>query len=376
MLVLFIISLITGLSYLFLILFFLKGWNNTDIIQNSENQGTAKVSVIIAVRDEAINIPGLTRALIMQDYSKDLLEIIFVDDHSTDSTKEIIQLCMKGESHYSIVDSRGKGKKEALITGYQAADGDLIITTDADCIFGQKWISTIVYFYEKYDPEFIIGPVILDEGPGIFQDLQALEFLSLTGTSGGSAGIGKPVLCNGANLAFNRKIIVPDHHTMNPQFASGDDIFLLHKAKKIPERKPQFLKSHEALVTSRSQFNLKSFWNQRIRWTSKSIGYRDCETIITALVVYITNLLLLVSIILSVFNSRYILLFLGLILLKSVPDFLFMSSVTKFFRKKYLLRYFLILQFLYFFYVSIIPFAGMFGKYSWKNRLYSSGRGT
>ena len=86
MLVLFIISLITGLSYLFLILFFLKGWNNTDIIQNSENQGTAKVSVIIAVRDEAINIPGLTRALIMQDYSKDLLEIIFVYYHSTDST--------------------------------------------------------------------------------------------------------------------------------------------------------------------------------------------------------------------------------------------------------------------------------------------------
>jgi len=255
MLILISIALATGLSYSILILFFLKGWNGTHFVNNTTVQRKIKVSVVIAIRNEAPNIPDLTRALIKQDYPKNRLEILFIDDHSTDSSKEIIELCMKGEDHYSILESSGNGKKDALISGYNFAGGELIITTDADCKFGKKWISTIVSYYENSGTEFIMGPVILDEGPGIFQDLQALEFLSLTGTSGGSAGIGRPVLCNGANLAFNKNRMDFSPQTIHPQFASGDDIFLLHTVKKIPGVKSGFLKSRSAIslpATTRS----------------------------------------------------------------------------------------------------------------------------
>lgn len=370
MLLIYIFSVTTGILYLTLILLYLWGWRKTGIVERSTYRGQTTVSVIIAVRNEAANIPALIRALKRQDYPKNLVEVLFVDDHSTDTTKEAIHFCLKGEPGYSIIQNSGIGKKDALQCGYRKCSGDLIVTTDADCTFTHRWISSLVSFYENENPDLIIGPVILDEGPGILQDLQALEFLSLTGTSGGSAGIGRPVLCNGANLAFNRKKIAPDSENMNPQFASGDDIFLLHNVKKLTGMKPLFLKSREAMVISKGQADLKSFWNQRKRWTSKSRAYRDFDSVISAMIVYIMNLFLLVSLFLTVFIPQMFLVFLVLFALKSVPDLLFMYAVSDFFNRKHLLRYFLILQILYFFYVSIIPVAGGIGKFSWKGRVF------
>lgn len=370
MLLFYFLSLAIGIGYVILIMLILWGWRRTSVVKRSTCRGQTVVSIVIALRNEAANIPQLTRMLKCQDYPGNLLEILFVDDHSTDTTKEAIHFYMKDETGYSVIPNSGVGKKDALLCGYKRSRGDLIITTDADCTFREEWISSIVSFFEKDRPDLIIGPVILNEGQGIFQDLQALEFLSLTGTSGGSSGIGKPVLCNGANLAFNRKTIAPDSETMNSRFASGDDIFLLHGVKKTAGLKSLFLKSREAVVTSKGQPDLKSFWNQRKRWTSKNRGYRDFDSIATAIIVYLMNLLLLLSLFLTAFIPQGIVAFIGLFTVKSAIDLLFIHSVAGFFKKKHLLKYFLILQVVYFFYVSIIPVAGTIGEFSWKGRVY------
>lgn len=370
MLLFYICLLGIGMGYFTLITFFLWGWRKTSVVGQSSCHGKTTVSIVIALRDEAENIPQLTRMLKYQNYPKALMEILFVDDHSTDTTMEAIHFFMKGETGYQVMPNEGTGKKDALLCGYKRSAGDLIITTDADCSFGEGWISSMVSFFEKEKPGLIIGPVILNDGKGIFQDLQALEFLGLTGTSGGSAGAGRPVLCNGANLAFNSKKIVPDSEMILANVASGDDLFLLHSVKKMTGLKVLFLKTPQAIVTSESQPDLKSFLNQRKRWTSKSRAYRDFDTITTATIVYLINLLLLLSLILTLAIPQSILAFIGLFSVKSIADLLFIHPIAGFFRKKQLLKYFLILQVIYFIYVPVIPIVGMMGKYSWKNRTY------
>ncbi|UCG28444.1 MAG: glycosyltransferase, partial [Bacteroidales bacterium] len=203
----YVFSVLSGIAYMILVISYLAGWKKTRIFRDTSFEKKTKVSVIIPVRNEAVHIPDLIKALRRQEYPKELFEVILVDDHSSDSTREVIALCTKENSCCSLISSTLTGKKHALLEGIDLSSGDLILTTDADCRFGRSWISSVVSYFEKNNPDLVIGPVILNEGPGIFQDLQSLEFLSLAGSSGGSAGIGRPILCSGANLAYRRDIV-------------------------------------------------------------------------------------------------------------------------------------------------------------------------
>jgi len=65
------------------------------------------------------------------------------------------------------------------------------------------------------------------QGDGnLLQKLQSLEFLGIMGTTAGSAAMGIPVMCNGANLGYRRAaFIAGGGYSGNLQFGSGDDQF-------------------------------------------------------------------------------------------------------------------------------------------------------
>ena len=82
------------------------------------------VSVIIPARNEAANLPNVFRTL-----PPWLDEIILVDGHSVDDTVAVTRaLCPKAK----IVAQTGRGKGDALLAGFAAATGDIIVTIDAD----------------------------------------------------------------------------------------------------------------------------------------------------------------------------------------------------------------------------------------------------
>ncbi|MBI5219071.1 MAG: glycosyl transferase [Bacteroidia bacterium] len=248
------------------------------------------------------------------------------------------------------------------------AKGDLIITTDGDCRMSDKWLSALITFYEAFKPKMIIGPVGFYNEKSIFEKIQSLEFLSLIGAGAGSAGIGHPVLCNGANLAFEKKIYIKFNNALNMDYASGDDVFLLHNLKKEYPENILFLKSADAIVFTKPQSNLYTLIQQRIRWSSKSKGFKDSDSIITAGIVWLMNISLLTVLILTFFNPVFLKLFLLLFILKSLADFLLLWKTTAFFNKQNLLFWFLPLQLVYFFYVSLIGIFGCFVKSKWKGR--------
>src|SRR5207253_4207054 len=96
------------------------------------------VSVIIPARDEAVNIEACVRSAVATDYQA--VEVIVVDDRSTDGTPEIVERLADGP------ESRGRarlvrgaelpagwfGKQWALVQGYRAARGELLLFVDAD----------------------------------------------------------------------------------------------------------------------------------------------------------------------------------------------------------------------------------------------------
>ena len=92
------------------------------------------LSIVIPLYNEDESLPELTawieRVMVANNYS---YEVLFIDDGSTDNSWNVIeQLRSKNENIKGIKFQRNYGKSAALNEGFKAAQGDVVITMDAD----------------------------------------------------------------------------------------------------------------------------------------------------------------------------------------------------------------------------------------------------
>lgn len=340
------------LPYLVLLFNIYRGLLKIKHFNFSANPSTF-VTIIVACRNEQEKISRLIRSIIAQDYPKELYEVIIVDDHSTDLTYEIASGFSSAANIHTLYN-KGTGKKMAVRTGVEASSGNLIITTDADCLTGNLWIKTIASFFEKNNPDMIICPVQILPGKGFFGVFQELEFLSLQGITAGSALNKEGIMCNGANLAFKREIYHSNRDNLHMEITSGDDVFLLHSLKKTTGAKILWIESTDAIVRTdavRTQF---AYLKQRKRWISKSLKYTDTNTIVLGIVTFVTILLQAILLVLGLINIIYIPVFFVFVFLKSIPDFLILHNTTGRYGRRDLLKWFLPAQVFYPFYVIFV----------------------
>lgn len=359
-------------SYAVLIGFYTYGWFTLKKFALSGKEVSTKISVLVPARNEENNIQSLIEDLVNQKYPKNLLEIIIVDDHSEDDTIEIAASFVKDHDYIKILSLRSDevGKKSAISRGVKEAKGELIVTTDADCHLQKNWLFTLVQYYEKDKPKFISSTVCFHHDKSFFKKLQSLEFLSLIASGAGSISMNAPVLCNGANLAYTKKAFEKVRgYESDSGFVSGDDVFLLLKIKKeFGNKTISFLKDYNALVFTEPKKSLKAFLQQRIRWISKSRGYKNLGIVTASLLVYLYNYMLFAGLIFGFWLNElltYVFMFFVFKLIIDLPIYL---SVTSFVKKTRLMLIYLPMQVLYVFYVSIIGFAGNFLNFSWKGR--------
>ncbi|TFG42252.1 MAG: glycosyltransferase [Bacteroidia bacterium] len=332
---------------------------------NRHTEPGTLLSVIVACRNEGKRLPLILSDIADQSYNPDLFELIVVDDNSSDSTLEVASEFGRIKN-LKVLNSSGKGKKQAIRTGVEAATGTLIITTDADCRIGKNWLKTIASFQEEYKPEMIICPVKLEGGKGFFQRFQELEFLSLQGITAGTAVSGDPVMCNGAGLAFPRAEYLRHAGNLHDELASGDDVFLLHNIKMDRGKTIMWLESAEAEAKTRTSDNLLSFLRQRGRWISKTGAYSDRFTWLLAIVTFVTISAQVLLFVAGLFIPPLLWIFAAFFILKSIPDFLVLSNTSERYGKKYLMSWFIPSQLVYPFYVlSIIP-CSLLTRAEWK----------
>jgi poly-beta-1,6-N-acetyl-D-glucosamine synthase len=322
----------------------------------SENPVTF-ISLVVSCRNEQDNLPHLLKCISLQDYPKELFELIIVDDNSEDNTFKTAS-SFKGIRNLITIYNKGTGKKQAIRSGISISSGALIITTDADCRMAEGWIGTIATFYEKYAPDMIICQVELEAGTGFFRKFQELEFLSLQGITAGTAFSREAVMCNGANLAFTRQTYISHSDNLHDEITSGDDIFLLHSLKKDKDSKILWLESADSKIITAASSSPCEFLRQRSRWISKGKVYSDRFTILLGIVTFVTILLQLSLLVAIVFDLSYIWLYLTVFLIKSIPDFLILLNTTLRYGREDLMKWFLPVQLIYPFYVlSVILFS-------------------
>jgi poly-beta-1,6-N-acetyl-D-glucosamine synthase len=361
---------ITSLLYVKLIYSFISGWDKIKPFKKGlQGPFPVYISVVIAFRNEGKNLPGLLASLEKQSLSKAMFELILVNDHSTDNSEVLLNHTLKqtGLRGKTISLKDKSGKKQAVLEGIKQASGKLIVTTDADCTHPEKWLETIHAFYGHTHSKLIIGPVAMNSS-NAFEHYQALDFLSLIAASAGAFGIGRPFMCNGANLAFEKEMIEENTDPLKNSLASGDDVFLLHRVKKNYLNQISYLKSEDVIVKTHAEKSFVTFINQRIRWASKSKAYQDTFTLFVAMLVLIINLSLLTTLILAFFTKSAIAIFSLLLILKSLVDFALLTKVSAFAGQKHLKWFMVPVQIINIFIIPFIAILSFFMKPAWKGR--------
>ena len=368
MILFYIVISIIIINYL---LFLTLIWIGIKLVKSKRlsNYNNFSVSIIIPFRNESENIDNLLGNLNDIDYPNEKLEIILVDDYSTDDSVEKIQKHIKPNIKLLTNNQVENGfKKAAIEKAINVACGDVIVLTDADCSHQKNWLKKMISYFED-NVAMVVGPVKFNEGESLFYKFQQLEYAGLMLTAAGLVGIKKPKICSSANLAFLKSAFEKvNGYQDNAFLSSGDDELLMQKISKLPNQKIEYCWNKEAVVETKSNKNVKSFFLQRQRWASKSLFY-DSKLFISLLVfIFLFYLSIIVLPIISIFNSSYFFFFIIALFMKLIFEYVIMKEGADLLFNKSNMKYFLTAEFLQIPYIIISAILGIKGNYFWKDR--------
>ncbi len=398
------VSIFLGLAnlvYTGLNLRLLVGLGNLANSANSEKSVKAvkaenlpAVTILIAARNEALRITKCLQCLFAQEYPPELLQIIIVNDRSTDATPKILadfseqfpgRLTLlhisKDTTGY---DPKNSPKKFALRCGLEKATGEIMITTDADCIMTKNWVKKLVSEFSE-DTGLVLGMTsyygidnsdrIAGKNTGFGKPLknliagtEALEFISYGIVAAALVGLKFPVHGNANNIAYRRKV----YHeaagfSSHSHIISGDDDFLIQSVHKLGKWKIKYAVTPESQVQTEPPLSLKQFWEQRKRWASKCSLYEPKQTLFL-MTIFIYYALIPISLLLGLWNLKFFWIGLGSWVIKTTTDYLVMHKGLGLFGKKDLLRWFIPTSIVYIPIILAAVLAGTFGGFTWKDQ--------
>ncbi len=330
---------------------------------------TPKVSIIIAARNEENNIGDCLNSLSKVEYPKDKLEVIIVNDHSDDSTQEIIERYKNVFTNFKTIipeirDWHLIGKTTAIAQGIEVSTGEIIITSDADCTFKTSWIRDLVKYYD--DKTGIVCGFTYVEYKNIFEGMQSLDWVYLLTVASGSFGLRIPLACVGNNMSFRRKAYDEVGGYKNLKFSITEDFALLQGVVKTKKWRCKYPFETGNLALSKACSSYKELLRQKKRW-----GMGGKKAPFVGFILMTAGFLISGLSIAAPFLCTTLFYKLLIIATKFSLDFLFLIFSMKKFNLFHLYRYFLIFEIYYTTYVFMLPFLVFINqKVEWKGRIY------
>lgn len=358
MFVLKIISLVSLIAYLVYLIRGAVGFSKTSRFNfDPSSTNSTKTCIIICARNEEHTIERCLKGIFDQNFEKKLLEICLVNDGSTDNTLLIAQKCFANyDGHFQIINNPTSiGKKKSITSAIQDCRSELIVCRDADTYTeNDNWLKTIVSFYETSGKQFIIAPLEVENKNGLLNQLQYFENSALSVITGGFAYFKKAFLCNGANLAFSKKLFekaggYKNHIALN----SGDDVLFLEDVKKIAPDTVVYLKNREASVITYPLNTFQKLFRQKVRWASKFDKNPNPTNAFLGIIVTLVHVFSLIYLVKPIFTHHIPLFGIIFIFLRVLIDFLLLFLASRYFNKPVKWLWFLPLSVFYSCYVII-----------------------
>lgn len=328
------------------------------------------ISVLIPFRNESANLKPLFDDLIQQQFSTNLFEVIWVDDHSEDESNRVLKGLIVNEPNHKLIElsSSAHGKKAALKMAIEQALGDVIVTTDADCRVPQTWLQSVFDSFNTATTDMLILPLSINSANGFLAAFQQMENLAIQGVAFGMAANGTPVSCNGANLAFKSSSFhAVGGYAKHQNIASGDDLFLLSAFLKA-KMKIEILWRKAVVVETSPVTNYNEFFNQRLRWAGKMSKIQLPASFVAGSILFIHAALILIALVMLFFNHAVGLPLLLVILSRVAADVMLIKTVANRYGQSLNLLKLTFVSVVYWLYLPVMVVMSIIKKSTWKGR--------
>ena len=329
------------------------------------------LSVVVPVRNEAGMLVKTLEALSRQNYSGEW-EVICVDDRSTDGSGELLEDFCRQHAHFRCVHvpvnsvAVPSPKKRALMVGFKEAKGEILMTTDADCVPPPHWLQSMA---SNFTPSvgIVQGPKKITGPDNLLTRYQKLEVFGFVSIEASTFSMGKPLLASAPSLAYRKDLFEAAKGFEGMEhLESGDDDMLVHRMVNLPGGKVRYNLDMDSFVATPAVSSWRTLLTQRARWSSNGTRYQDKK--------YVTLLAGLFAFYLWLFIAPLPVLWgwmplsYGLIpfAVKCLLDFTFLTQTGVKFKQEHLLRDFWWVQILNIPIVVASVILGQLGLYRWK----------
>ncbi|MBR9975121.1 MAG: glycosyltransferase, partial [Bacteroidetes bacterium] len=351
--------------YLLKILIFISGARRADRPPVSAAAGVAAipailppVSVLVAARNEEQNISRCLEALSALQYDGEI-EIIVVDDHSTDDTQRIMHDWAGRDSRIRVMQPGEqiaglRGKANAIAQAIEQCKGEIILTTDADCAVPRAWVKETVAQYDG-DTGCVCGYTLICTD-SVFAGMQSLDWAYLMTIASAGVGWGYALSAVGNNMSFRRTAYHDVGGYQGIGFSVTEDFALFKAIAYTTKWKVRYPANPRALVWSEPCADFTELFRQKRRWGKGGLDIPKLGFGIMSIGFLMNAAILLLPIVgIPVWS------WLAVVAGKSVGDAALLYHPLKKFGLLRLFRYFPVFALYYIVYVTVLPFVVVLG---------------
>ncbi len=231
------------------------------------------VAVIVPCWNEEKTVHGTIESLLALDYPKDKLEILVVDDGSTDTTWEEI-LKYKDHPQVKIFQKENGGKHTAVNFGIDHTNADFISCLDADSFVAHDALKRMINLFQKKPEVMAVAPSLIIHKPkNILQYAQKVEYNMSTYNKRMLAYLGAIHVTPGPFSVFRKEVFEKIGKFRKAHNTEDQEI-----AYRMQEHHMKIDHCHTAYVYTASPDTVKKLYKQRLRWIygfiQNTIDYR------------------------------------------------------------------------------------------------------
>ena len=254
----YVIAFISIFSVCFFVLVFLK--HRDRYMERPQWDGrTPSVSVIIPAYNEGKYLGSCLKSVLSADYPADKLEIIVVDDGSTDDTAEVAR-SFAGNG-VKVFTKKNGGKGAALNFGLERSGGELVATMDADSYITANTLKELIPYFKDGEVMAVTPAIKIRPSGSPLKEFQRVEYLLILFSRKLLSFIDSVPVTPGPFSIFRKSVFEKVGSFSENNLVEDQEIAL-----RIQSHNYKIRSSLTAEVYTEPPDNMRDLLRQRVRW--------------------------------------------------------------------------------------------------------------